>query len=614
MISTDVIPILDVSSENNTGLMIPSIQRNYKWGPGHSENDELNSAAYVFLEDMIDFFNLRKSEEDIYFTGTLIVFEEEGEERTQLMDGQQRWTTITVLMGTIRHLLRSNKGNYHDIISEIDDKFLRLNDGSCFLQSKRLSDRKSIEFVVNIEPSDNIKDTPQTKRNQFSFKRDEVNYIGTSINCVIEYFYDRLCKVFGVRGSNSDLTKLADFYKVISRKVFVNYTHTQSPILAYKMFVTANSRGTPLNNFDVFRGLVLAHNRINDYGDEKDLQYDLEDADLTLQDLFSGAKDYGKAVDKVMSDAMTVLQGEKISSNHVMSRLEHTISQFDSRKKLDDLVKFFDDYFVQLQRIENHQGKVGRVYNLRMRYFKFQQHIQYYAAARVFWGEKSNAITDLMNVLETIVIRRLVLFGKNVSKLFYHVSPKHFALIREAGVDENKQNECVEKIRKEFEKSNENPSDYEILTSIKTRTFNVTKNSERNKLLIALLCLEKSQKYSSWMFSTNQGNPKLTYYMPRFDGTDRGYTYPKEYYKREDCHQYIGNCFLLIPGMTQREIDKLPQEKTKRNMSIHNKGKEFSASYQNVLYTNWGEHEIDARSNNLAKLLIERFPRKCKFN
>ena len=55
MISTDVIPILDVSKENNTGLMIPSIQRNYKWGPWHSENDELNSAAYVFLEDMIDF-------------------------------------------------------------------------------------------------------------------------------------------------------------------------------------------------------------------------------------------------------------------------------------------------------------------------------------------------------------------------------------------------------------------------------------------------------------------------------------------------------------------------------------------------------------------------------
>ena len=103
-------------------------------------------------------------------------------------------------------LFRSNKGNYHDIISEIDDKFLRLNTTALvFYKVRDCRDRRSIEFVVNIEPSDNIKDTPQSKRNLFSFKRDEVNYFGTSINCVIEYFYDRLCKVFGVRGSNSDL-------------------------------------------------------------------------------------------------------------------------------------------------------------------------------------------------------------------------------------------------------------------------------------------------------------------------------------------------------------------------------------------------------------------------
>ena len=106
---------------------------------------------------------------------------------------------------------------------------------------------------------------------------------------------------------------------------------------------------------------------------------------MTLQDLFSGAKDYGKAVDKVMSDAMTVLQGEKISSNHVMSRLEHTISQFDSREKLDDLVKFFNDYFVQLQRIENHQGKVGRVHNIDA-LFQISTTHTILCSSKVFWG------------------------------------------------------------------------------------------------------------------------------------------------------------------------------------------------------------------------------------
>ena len=85
------------------------------------------------------------------------------------------------------------------------------------------------------------------------------------------------------------------------------------------MFVTANSRGTPLNNFDVFRGLVMANNRINGYGEEKELQWILDEADGILLDLFSSSKDVGKAIDKVMSDAVTILQGEKVfdKSRHV---------------------------------------------------------------------------------------------------------------------------------------------------------------------------------------------------------------------------------------------------------------------------------------------------------
>ena len=98
------------------------------------------------------------------------------------------------------------------------------------------------------------------------------------------------------------------------------------------MFVTANSRGTPLNNFDVFRGLVLANNRINNYGSEELLQTDLDDTDAILQDLFSTKKDFAKAIDQAMSNALTILMGKKISTHHVLSRLEHLINSFNSRR------------------------------------------------------------------------------------------------------------------------------------------------------------------------------------------------------------------------------------------------------------------------------------------
>ena len=85
-ITTDVVSIGDlVEKYCALGLMIPSIQRDYKWGPGHDSIEKLNAAAYVFLEDMIDFYELRE-DEDIYFTGTMIVFDDKNE-------GRQRGTS-----------------------------------------------------------------------------------------------------------------------------------------------------------------------------------------------------------------------------------------------------------------------------------------------------------------------------------------------------------------------------------------------------------------------------------------------------------------------------------------------------------------------------------------
>lgn len=611
-IHTEVMPICKIVSENYLGLMIPSIQRDYKWGPGHDSDDNLNSAAYVFLEDMIDFYRLR-SEDDIYFTGTMIVFEEDGEERTQVMDGQQRWTTITVLMGVIRHILTKNKlADYSEKVSEIEHTFLTLRDGEPLLLSKKKTDQSSIKFLIEIEPYTSVKTAPISKKNNFNFKRENIRYDGTSINCVMDYFQDRLSREFGIKGTKSDLGKLVDFYNVISENVYINYSHTHSPSLAYKMFVTANSRGTPLNNFDVFRGLVMANNRINGYGEEKELQWVLDGADGILLDLFSGSKDVGKAIDKVMSDAVTILQGEKVSTNHVMSRLEHLISKFSSRKELDELVGFFENYFTELQAIENQEGKVGRTQNLRMRYYKFSQQIQYYAAARVAWGRKAPAIEKLMDTLEIIVTRKLILANGRISALFYQLAPKHFKLIRECDPNSNEEQEkVVHKIAKQFEMSKENPTDEEIKAILLKQQFSVETTSEKNKLIAILTSIE-TNKYGTWQFSSTQRNPKIVRYMPRYEGIDHDFTYPKAWVEKEQCPNYLGNQFLIKESMTTKDLEKFKLNKSRRSSQINSNGNMFTESYyQSLLGTTWNGSMIIARTRVLTEKLIKRFPVTC---
>ena len=615
-ITTRVLPIGQLCDEISQGLTIPSIQRDYKWGPGHDDDEELNSAAYVFLEDMLDFHSLRQ-EDDIYFTGTMIVFEEATEPRTQLMDGQQRWTTITVLMSIIRHLLLENQHSHVSTITDIQDRFLTLRNGHQMLESRKRDDRRSILKLIKIESGDKLSSVlPPSLKNNFSFKRNSIPYKGTSINCVAEYYHDRLKEHFKIRGRDSDVSDLIKFYETLRDRVYLNYSHTMSPNLAYKMFVTANSRGTPLNNFDVFRGLILSHCRIKRLGAEQHLQDLLDEGDSMLQEYIDVTKkrDFGKAVDKVMADVVTMLEAKKTSIHHVMSRLEHRISTISTLDELGGLVDDVCGYIHQLLRIGQLKGKNGRVQHLRMNSFGFIQHVQYYAAARLYWEEDNTHIPQLLDVIETIVTRRLILQGKNISKLFYGVAPRHLALIRGC-TSEDERAACVDRIRKDFSDANENPTDFEITESLKTRQFDLAKTSDKNKLIAAMVSLEPDRKIAMHEFMTTQGNPKITNFMPKYDYSTPavGFDYPHDHNRRQAIHGFIGNCFLLNVGTTSKMIKTFNENQSAlpdRMSFIRKKSNGISTSKQ--LGSPWNEANVESRTKQLTEALLVRFPQSCK--
>lgn len=614
-ISTKVFPIGSVCEEISQGLTIPSIQRDYKWGPGHDDDEELNSAAYVFLEDMLDFHSLRQ-EDDIYFTGTMIVFEESTEPRTQLMDGQQRWTTVTVLMSVIRHLLLENQDNHLSTITDIQDRFLTLRNGHQMLESRKKDDRKTILKLVRIAEGDKLATIlPPSLKNNFTFKRSGVTYNGTSINCVAEYFHDRLKEHFKIRGSQSEVSDLIDFYQTITSHVYLNYSHTMSPNLAYKMFVTANSRGTPLNNFDVFRGLVLSHCRIKRLGGEVALQEILDTGDAMLQEYVdvTKRKDFGKTVDKVMSESITVLEGKKISAHHVMSRLEHRISSITSLEELSSLIADVCGYIEQLLRIAQQKGKNGRVQHLRMNSFGFTQHIPYYAAARQHWGEGNELIPQLLDCIEIIVTRRLILQGKNISKLFYAIAPKHLASISSCQ-NESEQETALKAIQKNFSDANDNPTDFEIAETLKFRQFDLDRTGDKNKLIAALVCLEPERTINQHEFQTTQKNPKVTCFMPKYNHYSQafGFDYPEDYNQRQIIHGFIGNCFLLNSGTTGIQIKTFNENQTAltdRRSFIKKRSNKITTS-QN-LASSWDEASILERTKRISEALISRFPQNC---
>ena len=110
----------------NSSFTIPEIQRDYAW--------DAKKEVSKLLEDMWKYFKVTDHKTSPqYFIGTIIVYSEGNQDDAkQIMDGQQRITSLTSLMAAIKsHIEKeanaSNKkrlAELEDLAEQIEDKFL----------------------------------------------------------------------------------------------------------------------------------------------------------------------------------------------------------------------------------------------------------------------------------------------------------------------------------------------------------------------------------------------------------------------------------------------------------------------------------------------------------
>lgn len=155
IIENGFIPVKDLEDKN---FLIPSYQREYRW------DNEVNA----LLEDIRDFTNCKKSDNDFYSLQPIVV--KKNENKYIVIDGQQRLTTIFLIIKYIE-----NKSffsiEYHTRQKSSD--FLKN------IENKEESDAKNIDFYYFFRAYKNI----------INFFDDEIDK---------NYFYDILlnrCKV-----------------------------------------------------------------------------------------------------------------------------------------------------------------------------------------------------------------------------------------------------------------------------------------------------------------------------------------------------------------------------------------------------------------------------------
>jgi uncharacterized protein with ParB-like and HNH nuclease domain len=275
--------------------IIPEYQRPYSWDClGKSDK---NNQVNVMWSDLVEYFE--HDERNTYFFGSMVLIGN-GNQEYQVIDGQQRLTTIVLLFSAIKCFLQEvkpsisqdNLKSFADtIISFIDDVLYNKKFFGAATVEKKLKIAKNTDFdydkvlayVIECNRID-----PQELRNATVEQRIVANrYFNNR-----DFFIERLRDVFLEHQSFTEAkaTKLNDFIEFLKSRVSVVRILTPTFEIAYHIFEILNNRGLPLSNKDLFRNLLIkewdalknsnssySHINPSDLWNELDNNYEFQD-------------------------------------------------------------------------------------------------------------------------------------------------------------------------------------------------------------------------------------------------------------------------------------------------------------------------------------------------
>lgn len=304
---------------NDFVFKIPYYQRPYAWTT--TESREL-------LEDLFESMNLKGGSHDElspYFLGSIVLIKEDdiSKPNAQVVDGQQRLATITILLSVLRDLCK-NKEYADDLTSYIIQKGKPI-EGLSDIYRLTLSERDKEFFQKYIQTSGNIVYlTKLAKTDKDSQKNIRDN---------AKLFYDILNgkPEEGIKGkSDEERKQLAGFIINQCCMVVVSTPDSDS---SYRIFSILNDRGLNLSHVDILKSELIGkieEKLHEDYAKRWETTEDKLGRDAFI-DLFSHIRMIKRRM-KLRKDILNEFR-------------EYVIKPInDPKKVIDEIVKYGDIY------------------------------------------------------------------------------------------------------------------------------------------------------------------------------------------------------------------------------------------------------------------------------
>ena len=213
--------------------IIPSYQRPYAW--------TIDEASELF-DDLYDFF-LREPE-DTYFLGSIVLIKDEGKPLSEVIDGQQRLTTLTILLAALTSQFSDElRADFENYIREPG----RASQGLKPKPRLALRERDRTFFADHVQALqlDKLLSYDPAQLNNESQRNIQSN---------ARLLLDRLKSAFGM-----DSETLCAFGAFLVQRCFLVAVSTPSQQSAFRVFSVLNSRGLDLLLTDIIKSVVIGN-------------------------------------------------------------------------------------------------------------------------------------------------------------------------------------------------------------------------------------------------------------------------------------------------------------------------------------------------------------------
>ena len=210
--------------------VIPSYQRPYAW--------TVDQASELF-DDLFDFYQ-SESEEEGYFLGSIVLIKKESEPSAEVIDGQQRLTTLTILLSSLAYILK-DQDTLRQYIQEPGNEYEGLKSKPRLTLRKQDQDffAKYIQ-ALEFEQLRDLDDKSLANESQINIKRNSLLFI------------QRIVKHWG-----RDEESIKGFGKFLIQRCFLVAVSTPSQQSAFRVFSVINSRGLDLQPTDIIKADLI---------------------------------------------------------------------------------------------------------------------------------------------------------------------------------------------------------------------------------------------------------------------------------------------------------------------------------------------------------------------